>query len=55
MRVLRSPDRRWRAEERGDGWWLFYDGALILSRVTLDAVVVQLLDGGGDPTALVED
>lgn len=55
MRVLRSPDRRWRAEQRVDGWWLFYDGALIASRTCLDHVVLELIDAGADPTTLVED
>ncbi len=54
MRVLISPDRRWRAEQRGDGWWLFYDGGLLLARVSLDDVVSYLIDAGVDPTALVE-
>lgn len=55
MRVLRSPDGRWRAELRADGWWLFRDGALVASRTTLDHVVLELVNAGADPTALVED
>ncbi len=49
-----SQDRRWRAEQRGDGWWLFCDGGLLLARVALDEVVLYLIDAGVDPTALVE-
>ncbi len=55
MRVLRSPDRRWRAEERADGWSLFCDGGLVLAAVSLDDVVLVLIDAGVDPTVLVAD
>ncbi len=55
MRVLVSPNKRWRAEQRADGWWLYRDRVLIAARTTLDHVVRELVDAGVDPTALVED
>lgn len=55
MRVLRTPDGEWRAEQRADGWWLFRNGALILARVSLDQAVAFLLDAGVDPETLVKD
>ncbi len=55
MRVLRSPDRRWRAELWPDGWRLHHLGVQLLSRATLDQVVGRMLDDGADPSDLVED
>lgn len=54
-RVLVSPDRRWRADWRRDGWELTLDGFLVLQRGTLDQVVAKMLDLGGDPETLRED
>jgi hypothetical protein len=55
VRVLRTLDRVWRAEQRRDGWWLLHDGAPVLARVSLDRVVAALLAEGVDPAGLVED
>jgi hypothetical protein len=54
VRILRSPDRRWRAEQRGDGWYLYEHDFLVLSRATLDQVVNHMLDAGADPEELQE-
>lgn len=55
MRVLRSRDGRWRAEERRDGWRLEHLGGLVLERATLDRLAAFLIDRGVDPTELIED
>jgi hypothetical protein len=55
VRVLRTPDRRWRAELRPDGWRLTLDGFPVLTAATLDQVVAYMLDAGADPRELVED
>ncbi len=55
MRVLRTPDKAWRAEQHRDGWRLTHLGVLLLTRATLDQVVARLLDRGVDPETLVED
>lgn len=55
MRVLRSTDRRWRAEQHSDGWRLTLDGFLVLTRATLDQVVGYMLNAGADPGGLIED
>lgn len=51
-RVLVTPDRRWRAEQRRDGWQLTWDGFLVLQRATLDQVTMKMIDLGGDPETL---
>ncbi len=55
MRVLRSPDRAWRAELWPDGWRLTHLGVLLLTRATLDQMVDRMLEAGADPSQLVED
>ncbi len=55
MRVLRTPDKTWRAELWSDGWRLTHHGVLLLSRATLDEVVAYMLDRGADPQTMIED
>ncbi len=55
MRILRTPDRAWRAEERRDGWRLYHLGVLRLWRATLGQLVAKMFDLGGDPEQLRED
>jgi hypothetical protein len=54
VRILRSPDRRWRVEEHRDGWRLYDHNFLMLTRATLDQVVNHMLDAGADPEELQE-
>lgn len=55
MRILRTPDRLWRAEQHRDGWRLYRFDMLVLTRATLDELVALMLEMGGDPTELVDD
>lgn len=52
MRILRTPDREWRAEEHRNGWRLYRWNFLVLDRATLDQVVNHMLDAGADPEDL---
>lgn len=54
MRILRNPDREWRAEQHRDGWRLYRWDFLVLTRATLDQVVDHILDAGGRPEDLAE-
>lgn len=55
MRVLRSPDREWRLEVRGDVCTLYRHGGVVVERTSMQRVVDYLLGEGVDPTTFVED
>jgi hypothetical protein len=55
VRVLRTADKLWRAEQHRDGWRLTHLGVLLLTRATLDQVVNRMIEGGGKPEDLFED
>lgn len=56
VRVLRTPDRRWRLEYLDSGLIdVVYLGHKILIRATVDQVGRRLAEAGVDPAGLVED
>lgn len=55
MRVIKSRDGVWRAEQHPDGWRLFEHGGLVLSGASLDRLAARLLERGVDPEDLVQD
>lgn len=52
MRILRTPDREWRAEQHRDGWRLYRWDFLVLTKATLDQLAGYMLDAGADPEDL---
>lgn len=55
-RVVRTRDRRWRAEVQDDGLANLYErGHLVLRRATLDQVAQRLAERGVSSDDLVED
>lgn len=48
-----TGDKVWRAEQRPDGWRVYFCGGLVLQRATLDEVVKHLLAKGVAPTTMV--
>jgi hypothetical protein len=55
VRVLKSRDGQWRAEEHRDGWRLFRHGGLILDRASLDRLAAELLENAVVPDDLQAD
>lgn len=55
-RVLRTEDRRWRLEVRGDGRVdLLMAGMLVAQGTSMQQARQRLVDAGVDPDGMVED